>query len=667
MRTIGIPAFAILLLQFLFSCQPIDTTMNIDEYPEYQGDDLGLNYRPEQSTFKVWSPPTDVIQLHLYASGDGDDKIATHNLKKVENGVWQLTLKEDLKGKFYTFQATIGKNTLDEVPDPYVKTVGVNGKRGMVVDLAETNPPGWEQDRRPSLVNPTDVIIYELHTRDVSMHPNSGITQKGKFLGLVEQGTKSPDGKATGLDHIKELGVTHVHILPAYDYSSIDESKLEENRYNWGYDPLNYNTPEGSYSTNPADGAVRVREFKEMVRTFHQNGIRVILDVVYNHTGPTEKSNFNQLVPNYYYRQDTLGNFSNASGCGNETASEKPMMRKFIIESVKYWATEYHLDGFRFDLMGIHDIETMNQVSAALREIDPSIIVYGEGWTAGSSPLPDDQRALKANTSQLNGIAAFSDDIRDAIKGHVFTHEERAFVSARPGLEESIKFGIVASTQHPGVDYSAINYSKKAWAKNPAQTVTYVSCHDNHTLWDRLQISNPEASEAERISMHKLAGAIVLTSQGITFLHAGVEMLRTKNGVENSFESPDSINQIDWSRKSKYPEVFEYFQGLIALRKNHPAFRMPTTEMLVQHLQFLETSEDNLMAYRITDHANGDSWKDILILFNGNKTTKTINIPNGEWTIAVNGKKVDEAGLGNISNAKATLPAHSALVLFKKE
>lgn len=667
MRNTGILVTICIFLQFLFSCQPTETTMQFDDYPVYQDDDLGLNYSPEQSTFKVWSPPAGAIQLHLYENGTSEKKIATHELKKGDGGVWQITIKGDLKGKLYTFQATIDDTLLDEVPDPYVKTVGVNGKRGMIANLAETNPEGWDQDQRPPLAQPTDVIIYELHTRDVSMHPNSGISNKGKFLGLTETGTKSPTGAATGLDHIKELGVTHVHILPAYDYSSIDESKLEENKFNWGYDPLNYNTPEGSYSTNPADGAVRVREFKQMVKAFHDNGIRVILDVVYNHTGPTESSNFNQLVPGYYYRQDTLGNFSNASACGNETASERPMMRKFIIESVKYWATEYHLDGFRFDLMGIHDIETMNQVSAALHEIDPSILVYGEGWTAGSSPLPDDQKAIKANTHKLNGVAAFSDDIRDAIKGHVFTHDERAFVSAKPGLEESIKFGIVASTQHPQVDYAAVNYSKAPWAKHPSQTVTYVSCHDNHTLWDRLTISNPNASEAERIAMHKLAGAIVLTSQGITFLHAGVEMLRTKNGVENSFESPDSINQIDWSRKTHFKDVFDYFQALIALRKNHPAFRMPTTELVAQHLQFLEMPGENLIGYTISGHANGDNWKDILVLFNGNKVKKTISIPEGKWTIVVNGKKVDEAGLGSISNAKATLPAHNAMVLFKNE
>lgn len=639
--------------------------MEFEDYPVYEGQDLGLTYTPAQSTFKVWSPPAASMQLHLYDQGADGTRLATHEMEQDNDGVWKATVNGDLAGKFYTFQATIKGQQMDEVPDPYVKTVGINGKRGMVVDLATTNPEGWEQDQRPPLAQPTDVIIYELHVRDVSMHPNSGISNKGKYLGLVESGTRTAAGDATGLDHMVELGITHVHILPAYDYVSIDESKLGENKYNWGYDPLNYNTPEGGYSSDPADGAVRVREFKQMVKAFHDKGIRVILDVVYNHTGPTEKSNFNQLVPGYYYRQDSLGNFSNASACGNETASERAMMRKFIIESVKYWATEYHLDGFRFDLMGIHDIETMNQVSAALHEIDPSILVYGEGWTAGDSPLPADQQALKANTKKLNGVAAFSDDIRDAIKGHVFTHDAKAFVSAKPGLEESIKFGIVASTEHPQVNYDSVNYSNAPWANHPTQTVTYVSCHDNHTLWDRLQISCPESSEAERIAMHKLAGAIVLTSQGISFLHAGVDLLRTKNGVENSFESPDSINQIDWSRKTKYRDVFEYFQGLIALRKKHPAFRMPTTEMVQQHLQFLELEEDNLVGYTISGNANGDSWEDILVLFNGNKTSKEIKIPDGKWTIVVHGNQVNEKGLGQVKSGKIKVAAHSALILYK--
>ena len=421
--------------------------------------------------------------------------------------------------------------------------------------------------------------------------------------------------------------------------------------------------PEGSFSTDPYDGRVRIREFKEMVQTFHANGIRVILDVVYNHTGQTEDSNFNQLVPNYFYRQNAEGGFSDASACGNETASERFMMRKYIVESVKHWVDEYHIDGFRFDLMGIHDMETMNEVSAAVRAIDPSIFVYGEGWTAGASPLPSEEQALKANTYKMEKVAAFSDDLRDGLKGSVFEHEQRGFVSQGDDMKESIKFGIVASTQHPQLDYEAVNYSKAPWASEPSQTISYVSCHDNHTLFDRLKISNPEASEEELIQMHKLAETIVLTSQGVPFLHAGMEMLRTKNGEENSYQSPDEINQIDWSRKSEYIEVFDYYKGLINLRKNHPAFRMPNTEMIQRNLKFIDIDGENFLAYKIKDHANGDSWKEILVLLNGSALNKTISLPKGNWSLVGNGSIIDEAGIGRRRSGSLTIPARTAFIL----
>ncbi|GJM34693.1 MAG: type I pullulanase [Saprospiraceae bacterium] len=659
-------AYPTMLILLSMACQPpAPTYQSFEEYPAYQGRDLGLVYSPEKSVFKLWAPPAEEVKLHLYTDPVEGDAESSHQMDRQENGVWMATFTDDLLGKYYAFQTKVDGKWGEEVPDPYVKAVGTNGQRGQVVDLATTNPEGWEQDQRPPLQNFTDIILYELHVRDLSMNPNSGIQHKGKFLGLTELGTRSPEGVMTGLDHIKDLGVTHVHLLPSFDFMSVDESKPEDNEFNWGYDPQNYNVPEGSYSTNPADGTVRIREFKQVVKTLHDNGLRVIMDVVYNHTGATEGSNFNQLVPGYYYRQNEEGGFSNASACGNETASERTMVRKFMVESMKYWAEEYHIDGFRVDLMGIHDIETMNRVSASLHQVDPTIFIYGEGWTAGSSPLPEAQQALKKNTPKLDQIAAFSDDIRDAIKGHVFTHDAKGFISGLPGLEESIKFGIVASTKHAQVDYSVINYSKAPWAPSPFQTITYVSCHDNHTLWDRLTISCPEASEEEKIKMHKLAGAMVLTSQGVSFLHAGVEMMRTKGGEENSFESPDEVNQIDWSRKSKYPEVYNYFKNLISLRKNHPAFRMMTTDVVQAHLKFLDVPEGstNLVAYQLTGNANGDPWREILVVFNGNKDSKAVNIPEGEWTIVVDGKKVNEDGLGTINTTSLTIPGRTAMVL----
>jgi pullulanase len=636
-----------------------------DDYPVYEGRDLGLTYSPEASVFRLWSPPAEAVRLHFYEQPLGGEPSRTTEMERAAKGTWTARFAEDLLGTYYAYQVKIEGEWQDEVPGPYTKAVGTNGMRGQVVDMAATNPEGWDEDQRPALGSRTDAIIYELHVRDVSQHSNSGIPHKGKFLGLAETGTTGPEGVATGLDHIAELGVTHVHLLPSFDYRSIDETKLAENRYNWGYDPQNYNVPEGSYATDPADGATRIREFKTMVKAMHDKGLRVVLDVVYNHTGWTETSLFNQLVPGYYYRQNEDGSFSDASACGNETASERAMMRKFIIESVKYWVEEYHLDGFRFDLMGIHDIETMNAVTEALHEIDSTIIVYGEGWTAGDSPLPVEHRALKAHTAQMPGLAAFSDDIRDGIKGSVFVHDERAFASDEPGRKEDVKFGIVASTQHPQVNYDSVAYSDAPWAAHPTQTVTYVSCHDNHTLWDRLEISCEDELKAERLKMHKLALATVLTSQGISFLHAGSEFLRTKNGVENSYESPDSINQIDWARKVEYAGVHNYVKGLIALRKAHPAFRMKTQGQVQKHLRFLETKHPNLIAYTISGNANGDEWSNILVILNGDAEYQSVNLPKGEWTIALDGTQVKPSGIGQVNAKDLQVPGRSAMVLYQ--
>jgi pullulanase len=653
----------IAIVMLNMACETTPTYESYNDYPVYEGNDLGFTYSPDQTQFKLWSPVASAAKLHLYVKGDGDTKIKSVDLKRGENGVWSANVKGDQKNKYYTFQVEQNGQWLQEKPDLYAHAVGVNGQRAMVVELSETNPVGWEADTKPALDNFTDIILYELQIRDMSIHESSGITNKGKYLGLTETGTKNPAGLSTGLDHITDLGVTHVHLLPTFDNRSIDETRLDVPQYNWGYDPLNYNVPEGSFSTDPYDGRTRIKEFKEMVQTMHKNGLRVILDVVYNHTGQTEDSNFNQLVPFYYYRQNAEGGFSDAAACGNETASEREMMRKYMIESVVYWAKEYHLDGFRFDLMGIHDIETMNQISAELQKIDPSIFIYGEGWTAGSSPLPMEQQALKANTYKLDKIAAFSDDMRDGLKGSVFEEKEGGFASNRKGLKESVKFGIVASTEHPQIDYEAVNYSKAPWAAEPYQTINYVSCHDNNTLYDKLKLSNEDASEEEIIKMHKLAETAVLTSQGVPFLHAGMEMLRTKNGVENSYNSPDEINQIDWNRKTTYKSEFDYYQGMIALRKNHPAFRMMSKEMIQEHLEFTETTDEQVIYYRLKDNANGDAWNEIIVLLNGSDLNKTINIPKGNYSLVADGEKVNENGIRSYNNGVITIPAYTAFIL----
>ncbi len=643
----------------------------VDGYPIYNGNDLGAHYSPGKTLFKIWAPGASAVKLRLYAAGEGGAALRTVDLDRGVSGTWSATIGQDIKNQYYTFQVEQDGRWLAEIPDIYAKAVGVNGRRGMVVDLHDTDPPNWSKDKRPELKNLTDIIIYELHIRDISISENSGIRNKGKFLGLAESGTKSPEGAATGLDHLRELGVTHVHLMPAFDFNSVDETRPASNQYNWGYDPLNYNVPEGSYSTDPYNGNTRIKEFKEMVQALHAGGLRVILDVVYNHTAETRGSGFNQFAPFYFYRLNADSSYANGTGCGNETASDHAMMRNFMIQSVVYWVREYHVDGFRFDLMGIHDIVTMNAISDTLYKIDPTLFIYGEGWTAGQSPLPEDLRAVKKNTWELHRIAAFSDDLRDGLKGGFSDVKSKGFVSGAAGNAESVKFGIVASTQHPQIDYQAVNYSKAPWAAEPYQAINYVSCHDDNTLFDRLKISNPSASEAELIKMDKLSNAVVLTSQGVAFLHAGADFLRTKQGVANSFNAPDSINRIDWSRKTKYRSVFDYYKGLVGLRKHHPAFRMPTTKMIQDHLKFMETRDPCLIAYELTDHANGDKWTTLLIILNGNASAKTFTLPEGNWMLAGDADKIDEKGIKDEKGTKINagdldVPGTAEYILYQE-
>ncbi|WKK67189.1 type I pullulanase [Lutimonas zeaxanthinifaciens] len=624
-----------MLLTILGSCSGKNEKDQLDNMKEKPGEaGLWLSYSKEATVFKLWSPDADKVRLNLYKAGKGGKPYKQMDLEQTTGGMaWIKKLDGDWNGTYYTYQIKMDGEWLDETPGIYAKAVGVNGKRAMVLDMELTDPLNWDQDRGPELKYPNEAIIYELHIRDMTIHPESGSSGPGTYLGLVESGTRGPDGVATGIDHLKELGVNYVHLLPTFDHYAINESRLDSAQFNWGYDPQNYNVPEGSFSSDPFQAEVRIKEFKEMVKTFHDHGIGVILDVVYNHTGRTENSNFNLENPEYYYRFREDGTYSDAAACGNETASEKIMMRKFILESVKYWAEEYHLDGFRFDLMGIHDIETMNQVAQTLKEVNPNIFVYGEGWTAGNSPLPEEKRALKKHIRQMPQITAFSDDIRDGLKGSVFEDESTGFVSGARGTEESVKFGIVGSIDHPQVDYGKINYSDAPWANDPWQAISYVSCHDNHTLFDKLKVSMPEADEKTLIAMNKLANAVVMTSQGVAFIHAGSEMLRTKDEEHNSYNLPDIINQIDWNWKVEHRQVFEYYRNLITLRKNHPAFRMTSGEAVRKHLSFVR-SEPGLIAYEIKDHANGDPWKNILVILNANEHELKYVLKD-EWEIAL--------------------------------
>lgn len=614
---------------------------NFSEFPPYNGNDLGLTRNDHEYTVKVWSPYAKKMMLKLYALETDEEQVDSLEMTPIDRGVWEVKLLHNTEQYRYRLQSTIENEQKNEVVDPYAKVVSVNGDMGVLAFPEEANPAGWITDKGPTYASMTDMILYELHVRDFSMSELSGHESKGKFMAFTEPGTTLPSGASTGLDHLVELGITHVHLLPVFDFRSIDETSLNHQQFNWGYDPLNYNVPEGSYATDPEDPLNRIREFKSMVMALHDQGIGVIMDMVYNHTGPSWDANFNQLVPDYYYRQNEDGGFANASACGNETASERYMMRKFIVESLKYWAEEYHIDGFRFDLMGIHDIETMNLISRELKAINPSIILYGEGWTAGSSPLDESKRAVKANTKQLNQIAAFSDDLRDGIKGSVFVDKETGFATGLATAKESIKFGVVGAINHPQIDYSNVNYSNKPWANTPEQCINYVSCHDNLTLWDKISISRPDATEAEKIEMHKLANTMVLTSQGVPFLHGGVELLRSKNGDHNSFESPDAINSIKWEQKDKYPEVYQYYRSMIALRKTHPAFRMTDPDQIQEKLTFMKEVSPHLLGYRLAKHANGDSWNTICVYFNGGAEDIEVELPDGNWTTVVSGGEAD--------------------------
>ena len=607
-----------------------------------------MSFSNNKIVFQLVAPNN--ATLRIYNDGISGKAVKTVKMKKVDNDLWQAELKGNLKGKFYTFDSGNG-----ECPGLFAKAVGVNGNRAAIVDMKETNPEGWETDKRPEIKSPCDLIIYELHHRDFSIDPSSGIEHKGKFLALTEP---------KAIEYLKRLGVNAVHILPSFDYASVDETRLNEPQYNWGYDPKNYNVPEGSYSTDPYNPQTRIKEFKMMVQALHKAGIRVILDVVYNHTFDIENSNFQRIYPDYFYRKTADGKYSNGSGCGNETASEKPLMREYMTESVKYWINEYHIDGFRFDLMGVHDIETMNYIRHAVNKIDPSIYIYGEGWSAGSCAYPTDKLAMKANTKRLDGIGAFCDDMRDALRGPFSDDHKGGFLAGEPDMEESIKFGIAGAISHPQIDMKKVNYSKEAWTNSPAQMISYVSCHDDMCLTDRLRASIPGIKQDELIRLDLLAQTAVLTSQGVPFILCGEEMLRDKKGVHNSYNSPDSINHLDWNNLRKYPEVFNYYSGLIALRKAHPAFRMGNADEVRKHLEFIDAPK-SVVAFRLKDFAGGDTWKSIIVILNANKKAMEIPIPEGNYTIVAKNGKVDSNGLGSLTGDTAAVEPQSAIILHQ--
>ena len=615
-----------------------------------------MAYTPSATTFRLFAPRSSKPVVRLYATGEarGEKPLKTISMKAVAPDRWEVRVKGNLKGRFYTFAIKPG---MGETPGVFAKAVGINGDRGAIIDMKQTNPEGWAQDKAPvGLKSAADWVIYEMHVRDYT-HAAPGIKHPDKFLGIVEPAT---------LQHLKDLGVNAVHLLPSFDFASVQEQFPNVPQYNWGYDPKNYNVPEGSYSTDPWKPEVRIREFKTMVKRLHEAGIRVILDVVYNHTFNIKNSNFQLTYPDYFYRKNADGTYSDGSGCGNETASEHPMMRKYMLESVKYWATEYHIDGFRFDLMGIHDIETMNDIRAELNKINPDILVYGEGWSAGSCAYPEEKRAVKAHVSQMPGIAAFSDEMRDAVRGPFSDDKKGAFLAGIAGSEESLKFGIAGAIAHPGVDMTRVNYSKTPWATEPTQMIGYVSCHDDMCLVDRLRASIPNIDADELMRLDKLAQTAVFTSQGIPFMLAGEEMLRDKKGVHNSYNSPDSINALNWSNLDRYPQLYLYYKGLIQLRRHHPAFRLGTAELVRKHLEFLPTQEC-LVGFVLKNHAGGDSWKNIFVFLNGNREAREVTLPAGNYETIVCDGVINEQGLGEEHGGKVMVDGQSALILREKD
>ena len=647
--------------KYKISMPSIYSTDAFEQEYTYTGTDLGATWSSEKTDFRVWAPTAEAVKVNLYESGtEGtNDLIEQLEMTKDVNGTWIASKDGDLNGTYYTYEVTINGEK-NEACDPYARTTGVNGKRAMVIDLASTNPEGWENDTNPHAGEGyTDAVIYELHVRDLSSDASSGITNVGKFLGLIETGTTNEAGVSTGLDHIKDLGITHLHLLPSYDYGSVDETQLDKDQFNWGYDPVNYNVPEGSYSTDPYNGEVRVAEMKQMVQGLHNNGISVVMDVVYNHVYNASEFCFNQIVPGYFSRIDEDGKYSSGSGCGNDTASERAMVKKYIVESVKYWADEYHIDGFRFDLVGLIDTETMNEVVAEVHKDHPDVIFYGEGWTLDTSLTKEGYTlSTQVNSKETPDFAYFNDNLRDGLKGNVFDTNKLGFVSGAKGLENTITQSFLGSAE---------------WCSSPSQTINYASCHDNLTLFDRIVKSTDKLSREEHIRMNNLSAAIYMNAQGIPFMQAGEEMLRTKpkeNGGfdENSYASSDEVNSLKWDtlNEEEYQNVYNYYKGLIAFRKAHPALRMTNAEDVAANLTAVEGMDSNVVAFEMKAGANGDSANGMYFIFNANREEKQVALPDGNWDVYINGEKAGTEVLETISGT-ATVEAISALILVKSE
>ena len=619
---------------------------DFDNYFSYDGE-LGALYEKEGTLLRVWTPTAKSVEVWIYADDSFKGPSTKIEMVQKPKGIFEAYLPGDQHGTIYVYKILFLNNRESISVDPYARATTVNGTKSVIADLNRTNPDGWGE-RLPAFGLPEEAIIYELHIRDFSISETSGIVNKGKFLGLTEKNTQNASGRKTGLDYLIDLGITHIQILPMFDYATVDEANLTEPQYNWGYDPLNYNVPEGSYSTDPFDPFNRIFELKQMIRTLHDNGLRVIMDVVYNHVYDPKDQALERTVPGYFYRYNADGSLANGTGVGNDTASERHMMRKYIIDSVKYWAKEYHLDGFRFDLMGIHDSVTMNAIREALDKIDPSIIIIGEGWEM-STPLPEDLKASQRNAQAMPRIAHFNDSIRIALKGSDFGDEkDRGFISGKNYLEDLLLRNIKG----------AMHLSSHSSYVDPEQVIQYVEAHDNLTLYDKLLRSNPDDSEEVRIKRHTLATSIVLLSQGVPFIHGGQEFLRTKAGVANSYQSPDEINQFEWERVTTFQESVAYVKGLIALRKSEYLFRLHTHEEIDAHFTML-SENFNIVAFSLTN-----SEKKYIVIFNGNRSDVIFRIQKGKYAILVEDNQVFLESMPEaVLMEKILVKAHTTSVL----
>lgn len=632
------------------------TSKDFEKKFTYMGNDLGPRYQPNSTTFRLWAPAATKVELLTYSSASSEVK-NRYTMKADVQGTWLHTLKGNNDGLIYLYSVEV-YGEKNEVVDPYVRATTANGRRGVVVNLANTNPKDWNKSKPKFSGKPIDAVIYELHVRDLSMDKSAPYPEsaRGKFAGLTFSNLKGSSGQPIGISAIKDLGITHLQLLPIYDFASVDELSPT---FNWGYDPLNYNVPEGSYSSDPNDPKARISELKEAIQSLHNQGIRVMMDVVYNHVYNANSFSQNKITPGYWFRTDSNGNLTSASGCGNDSASERSMVRKFIVDSVIYWATEYNMSGFRFDLMGLHDIETMRQVRAALNKIDPSIIVIGEGWNMGTHPAAI--RANQLNIRKLPGISVFNDQIRDGIKGSVFDSQDKGFATGNFAKRSNVSAGIVGN----------INYSESVFGAfttaSPSQSVNYVEAHDNNTLQDKLQLSLNTQDKATLDSYHRLASSIPILAQGLPFIHAGQEFQRTKGGDSNSYKSSDEVNSLKWDLVQENAITRDYFKGLLSLRSSHPAFRIDTAEKIKQHLSFIETPNE-IIAYSLDGKSLGDTWKSIVVIHNAGNRVFPVSLPSlSDWNIVVEGEKAGTNVIRTLTKeSKVDVAALTTMVLFTK-